>query len=114
VRATGSYMETVKGEFGEFIQLYNGIPIGVSDFQLDTHVLTAGYETAITGGTCSVIWALAFGEGAMSGITGPGGLTVERIGSLETKDATRTRIKWYCAVADFSKVKRGALIGVQD
>jgi len=114
VRATGSYMETVKGEFGEFIQLYNGIPIGISDYIKDSHVLTAGYETDDEGGTCSAIYALAFGEGAIAGITGPGGLTVERIGSLETKDATRTRIKWYCAVADFSKVKRGALIGVQD
>ncbi len=114
VRASGAYLETVKGEFGEFIQLYNGIPIGVSDFIRDTHVLTGGYETAVTGGTCSTIYALCFGEGAICGITGPGGLMVERIGSLESKDATRTRIKWYCAIADFSQVKRAALIGVQD
>lgn len=114
VRATGAYMETVKGEFGEFIQLYNGIPIGINDYIKDTHVLTAGYETAVTGGANSTIYALSFGEGALVGITGPGGLTVERVGSLESKDATRTRIKWYCALADFSTVKRAALIGVQD
>jgi len=33
---------------------------------------------------------------------------------METKDASRTRIKWYVGVADFSKVKRAALIGVKD
>ncbi len=114
VRASGAYMETTKGEFGEFIELYNGVPIGVSDFIKDTHTLVAGYETDDDGGACSIIFALAFGEGAVCGITGPNSLTVETIGSLETKDATRTRIKWYCAIADFSTVKRGALIGVQD
>jgi len=41
-------------------------------------------------------------------------MKVENLGSLETKDATRTRIKWYCGLADFSAVKRAALIGVQD
>ena len=114
VRASGAVLETSKDDFGNFIQLWNGIPIGISDFIRDSHVLTAGYETAVSGGTCSTIYALCFGEGALAGITGPGGLTVERIGSLESKDATRTRIKWYCALADFSRVKRAALIGVQD
>ena len=33
---------------------------------------------------------------------------------METKDATRTRIKWYCSLALFSNVKAAALIGVQD
>lgn len=113
-RAAGTFIETEKNSFGEYFQLYNGIPIGVSDYILDTHVLSSGYETAVTGGTCSTIYALKFGEGAICGIQGPGGLQIEQIGSLESKDATRTRIKWYCAIVDFSKLARAALIGVQD
>jgi hypothetical protein len=113
-RAAGSNLEVGTGKLGEFVQLYNGIPIGINDWILNTHTLVGSVETAYTGSTCSTIYALCFGEGAVCGITGPGGLTVEPIGAMETKDASRTRIKWYVGIADFSKVKRAALIGAQD
>jgi len=35
------------------------------------------------------------------------------VGSLETKDATRTRIKWYCSMALFNTLKLSKLIGVR-
>jgi hypothetical protein len=54
------------------------------------------------------------GEGALCGLTAPGFVTVEPIGSLETKDASRNRIKWYVSLALFSAIKAAALIGVQD
>ncbi len=113
MRALGS-IEVTKNEFGEFVELYNGIPIAINDWILDTHTLASGYETDTTGGSNSVIYALKFGEGQLLGIQGSGGLTVERLGSLETKDATRTRIKWYCGLALFSTLAAGAFIGVQD
>jgi len=94
--------------------LWDGIPIGVSDWILDTHELTGSVETATTGGTCSTVYAAQFGEGGLCGLTSPGHLQVEPIGSLETKDATRTRIKWYVSLALFSTIKAVALIGVQD
>ena len=114
VRAAGGMMETDRDKWGNFIQLWDGIPIGVSDWILDTHVLTDGVETATTGGTCSTIYTMQFGEGGLCGLTSPGHIQVEPIGSLETKDASRTRIKWYVSLALFSTVKAAALIGVQD
>ncbi len=114
IRAAGGMMDTDRDTWGNFIQLWDGVPIGVSDWILDTHTLVGGVETATTGGTCSTIYAIQFGEGALCGLTSPGHLTVEPIGSLETKDATRTRIKWYVSLALFSSVKAAALIGVQD
>jgi hypothetical protein len=114
VRAAGGMIETDRDNWGNFIQLWDGIPIGVNDWILDTHVLTGGVETATTGGTCSTIYAFQIGEGALCGLTSPGHVTVEPIGSLETKDASRTRIKWYCSLALFSSIKAAALIGVQD
>jgi hypothetical protein len=114
VRAAGGMIESDRDKWGNFIQLWDGIPIGVNDWILDTHVLTGGVETATTGGTCSTIYAFQMGEGALCGLTGPGHLTVEPIGSLETKDASRTRIKWYCSLALFSSIKAAALIGVKD
>jgi hypothetical protein len=113
-RAAGSNLEVGTGKLGEFVQLYNGIPIGINDWILNAHTVAGSVETLYTGATNSTIYALKFGEGALCGITGPGGLQVEPIGAMETKDAARTRIKWYVGIADFSKVKRAALIGVQD
>jgi hypothetical protein len=113
-RAAGTNLTVREGLLGQFVQEYNGIPIGVTDWQLDTHALSSSKETATTGGTNSVIYALRFGEAALCGITGPGGVQVERIGQLETKDATRTRIKWYTSICLFSTVSVAALIGVQD
>ena len=114
VRAAGGMMETDRDKWGNFIQLWDGIPLGVNDWILDTHVVSGGVETGTTGGTCSTIYAMQFGEGALCGLTAPGYITVERVGSLETKDATRTRIKWYVSLALFASVKAAALIGVQD
>ena len=114
VRAAGGMMETDRDKWGNFIQFWDGVPIGVNDWILDTHVVSGSVETATTEGTCSTIYALQVGEGALCGLTSPGHLTVEPVGSLETKDATRTRVKWYVSLALFSSVKAAALIGAQD
>jgi hypothetical protein len=107
-------MEADRDKWGNFVQYWVGVPIGVSDWILDTHTVADSVETATTGGTSSIIYALQMGEGGMCGLTSPGFLTVKPIGSLETKDASRSRIKWYVAIALFSAIKAGALIGVQD
>ena len=114
VRASGSMMVAERDEFGNFIDLWDGIPVGVSDWILDTHTLASGLETGTTGDTCSTIYAIQFGEGAFCGLTSPGHLQMEPVGSLETKDATRTRIKWYVSLALFSSIKAAALIGITD
>ena len=113
-RAAGSNLEVGTGKLGEFVQLYNGIPIAISDWVLDTHTVAASVETLYTGDVNSTIYAFQMGEGALCGISSPEMLQIERIGSLETKDATRTRVKWYVALCLFSAVKAAALIGVQD
>ena len=114
VRASGGMMETDRDKWGNFVQLWDGIALGVNDWILDTHVVGSSIETGITGGDSSAIYAVQLGEGALCGLSAPGHLTVEPIGSLETKDASRTRIKWYCSLALFASVKAAALIGVKD
>jgi hypothetical protein len=114
VRASGAMIDSDRDQWGNFVQLWDGIPIGVNDWLLDTHTLSGSLETATTGGTCSTIYAVQFGEWALCGLTSPGHLTVEPIGSMESKDATRTRVKWYVSLALFSSIKAAALIGVQD
>jgi len=113
-RAAGNNLQVGQGVLGGQVQLYNGIPIGVSDWVLDTHAVSTSLESATTGSVCSTIYALRFGEGALCGLSSPEMLQVERVGQLETKDATRHRIKWYCSLALFSTVTCAALIGVKD
>ncbi len=114
VRTAGGMIQTEQDKWGNFMQLWDGVPIGVNDWILDTHVLSGSVETATTGGTNSTIYAVQLGEGALCGLTSPGYLQAEPIGSLESKDASRTRVKWYVSLALFSSIKAAALIGVQD
>jgi HK97 family phage major capsid protein len=105
-RTSGSFLEAERDEFGQMLQFYDGIPIGVSDYISDAQTVGASSDT-------STIYAFQMGEGALVGLTAPGGLHVDRVGSLETKDATRTRIKWYASLAHFNTVKLAKLIGVR-
>jgi hypothetical protein len=105
-RASGGFLETDRNEFGQMVQFYDGVPIGVCDFISDA-------KTVGTSNDCSTIYAMSFGEGGLAGITAPGGLIVETVGSLETKDATRTRVKWYVSMALFNALKLAKLTGVR-
>jgi hypothetical protein len=105
-RNSGSLLETDRDEFGQMLQFYDGIPIGVSDYISDA-------QTQGTSTDCSTLYAFQMGEGALSGLTAPGGLAVERVGNLETKDASRTRIKWYTSLALFNALKLARLTGVR-
>ncbi len=105
-RTSGSFLEAERDEFGQMLQFYDGIPVGVSDYIADD-------QTVGTSTDCSTIYAFQMGEGGLVGLTSPGGLIVEQVGSLETKDASRTRIKWYSSLALFNAVKLSRLIGVR-
>ena len=106
LRRTAGYMlETSINQFGQQVETYDGIPLIVDDFVADN--LTVG-----SGTNCSTIYALKFGQSA--GLMGleHGGITLERVGELETKDATRTRIKWYCGLALFFELGAAKLEGI--
>ncbi|HZP56873.1 MAG TPA: phage major capsid protein [Dehalococcoidia bacterium] len=105
-RSSGTMLQTDRNDFGQMVQFYDGIPVGVSDYISDA-------KTVGTSNDCSTVYALQFGEGGVAGLTAPGGLEVETIGSLETKDATRTRVKWYVSVALFNTLKLAKLTGVR-
>ena len=106
-RASGGVLVTDRNQFGQMVEYYDTTPIGVCDWIADD-------KTVGTSEDCSTIYALQFGEGAVSGLTSPGGLQVERVGSLETRDASRTRVKWYVSTALFNTIKLAKLIGVRD
>lgn len=105
-RASGNLLETDRTDFGRRALFYDGIPIVVEDNQLDTEV------QGTSGAVCSSIYAVKFGE--REGVMGleNGGISVEKVGDLETKDATRWRIKWYASMAIFSLLGTSRLYGI--
>ncbi len=64
-----------------------------------------------TGGASTSIFAVKVGEGRLAGLTN-GGIQVENVGALETKDARRWRCKWYVALALFSTLAIACLDGI--
>jgi hypothetical protein len=87
------------------VQTLFGIPVHASDYILDTencdqNLTTFAFEpttpVATSDGATS-IFVLSFDPKACCGIQARP-LEVENLGSLETKDATRVRIKWYCSM----------------
>lgn len=104
-RTAGPVLETMVSQFGQAIETYDGIPLIVDDFMPDD-------ETLGTGTALSSIYALKFGQGA--GLMGleHGGVTIDYLGELETKDATRTRLKWYTGLALFSELGVARLQGI--
>jgi len=106
-RVAGANLLIGEGKLGEVIEYFNGIPVAISDWVKDN------YQVG-TSSDCSAIFAFQMGEGAVCGLTSPEMIQVERLGSLETKDASRTRVKWYVSLALFSVVKSGMLTGVRD
>lgn len=104
-RTSGAVLDTTVNQFGQQVQTYDGIPIVVDDFVPDD-------ETQGTGTNTSSVYLLTFGM--QQGLMGleHGGITIQPIGELETKDATRHRVKWYCSLALFSELGCARLSGI--
>ena len=106
-RAAGSgVVVSDRDQLGMMTDYYDGVPIGVSDYVSDAKRVGSNSD-------CSTIYALEWGDGAVAGLTAPGGLQAEQVGSLETKDATRVRVKWYVAIAVFNSLKLAKLTGIR-
>jgi HK97 family phage major capsid protein len=105
-RASGNLLEVDRTDFGRRALFYDGLPIVVDENQPDNEV------QGTSGAVCSSIYPIKFGQGV--GVMGleHGGIDIEEIGELETKDATRHRIKWYASMAIFSELGVARLLGI--
>lgn len=89
------------------ILAHNGVPILINDFLLTE---TKGATT-----TCCSIYAVRANEAdGLHGLYGgsDAGMRVELIGTVQNKDAIRTRVKWYCGLALKSSRSLARLTGV--
>ena len=105
-RDSGNLLETGVDAFGRRALFYDGIPLIVDDFISDTQ--TQG----TSGAVCSSVYAVKFGQGV--GVMGleHGGVQIEPVGELETKDATRWRLKWYAGMSVFSMLGVARVKGI--
>lgn len=83
--------------FGRPMLTHNGMPIIVDDF------LSTTEDQGTSVGNTTSIYAVRFNEvDGLHGIYGgasSAGFVLEDIGTVQNKDATRTRLKWYCGLA---------------
>jgi hypothetical protein len=81
--------------FGRPMLTHNGIPVIMNEF-------LSGAETQGSNSTTTSIYALRLNElDGLHGLWGGdnAGIVVENVGTVQNKDATRIRLKWYCGLA---------------
>ncbi|KKM32467.1 hypothetical protein LCGC14_1565750 [marine sediment metagenome] len=122
-RASGSPLRVTQNEFGQFISIFNEIPLVVSDYMRDnfqdndgSSVLDiAAYvknKTRASGFDNSIILALKMGDEQLTGIQS-GTLSAKKISEdAPDKDAVHYRMKWYAAQALFNKFAAAVLTGI--
>lgn len=112
LRTTGggtSAAEIMLPAFGRPMLTHNGVPILVNDFIPLNE--TQGTSTAIT----TSVYAVRLNEvDGLHGIYGGGtaGIVVEDVGTVQDKDSTRTRLKWYVGLVLKSTMSLARLKGI--
>ena len=113
LRDSASYM-TERDAYGNYFNVWNEVPIITTDHLLQTETISGGAYALPTGGLCSSIFAIRFGEGdGLCGIQN-GGIRTEVFDKLEQYDASRTRLMWYCGQALYGTKALARLDGVTD
>lgn len=116
-RAYVAQLRAAGGNTGAMIQhpnfdvpvlAHNGVPIVVNDF------LPADETQGANTSTCSVYAVRANELDGLHGLYGgeTAGIRVESVGTVQNKDAIRTRLKWYCGLALKSTKSVARLKGV--
>ena len=93
----GSSFPDTRDHWGRPAKAFDGIPIYCTDHITDTEVAASGAWTASTGGANTTIFLLSFGGQDVCGLQN-GMIKTVPLGDLETKDAKRWRVKWYCSM----------------
>ena len=95
--SVGDKFPSGRDTYGNMIETFQGVPVIVDDNLLNTETAASGAYTAKTGGACTTIFGLKFGAQDVCGLQS-GQITTKVFEDLESMDATRIRIKWYCGL----------------
>ena len=116
VRAAGSAIETVSGAFGQRLEAYAGIPIGIiENDETDTAIL--GFTEANPGGGAAAstsIYAVKFGVSEYVSGLQCGPMDIIDMGLYSGGVAYRTLIEWIAGLAIFSSKSAARLRGIKN
>lgn len=112
MRANSSPVQFLIDDFGHRTIAWDTIPIAVSDFISDAETISGGAYSAKTGGASTSVFVLRFGEGQLCGLRNGPMPQLEHWEHLETKDASRTRVKAYASLALFSTLSIACIDGI--
>ena len=98
LNSVGDKFVAERNQFGQMIEWFRGLPVRTTDFILNTETASSGAFAAATGGACTTIFLMKYDSKAICGLQGPNQVETIPIGDLETKDAKRWRIRWYCGL----------------
>ena len=103
------------GSINRPVMHYSDIPIVINDFLTITEDVGSGVYSAKTGDDTESIFAVRFAEDGFHGISAGVPFQAEKVAdSLETKDASRDRIKAYVSVVLKSTKSIAMLSGIDD
>jgi hypothetical protein len=94
----GDKFVTTRDDYGHMIEHFRGLKVIVDDHIVDVETAASGAYSASSGGANTSLFIFSFAPKAACGIHSGDQVMTEPLGSLETKDATRWRIKWYCGL----------------
>lgn len=109
--STGNLAITSKDDYGNRVMEYDGIDIHVDDFITQTETIASADFSAKTGGATTSVFVGRFGTKDVLGLQN-GGLEVKSLGQLNTKDAKRWRVRWYCGLALMRTFGVGRIDGI--
>jgi hypothetical protein len=113
IRANGGLYSAQFNEFGQTVKSWNDTPIMIDDNLVQTEAIASGTYSAKTGGATSTVFIVRLGSDDLCGLQN-GGLSVRKMGQLESKDATRWRIRWYVGLALFRDIAVSGIDGITD
>jgi HK97 family phage major capsid protein len=113
--ALGEPIERWGGSQGPMVIINDNIPDNLQDGAASVLDLTAytPSTTRAAGNDNSAIFAVKFGEDGFCGLQN-GGIQVTPVGVVQDKNAERTRLSFYCALAAFSTLSVAALFNFTD
>lgn len=101
------YIQVGKDEFGRPVEYFGDVMIRT----VEDDILSFN-ETQGTSESAGSIYAVKFGaQEAISGLTN-GGVMVDDLGEIDAKPVYRTRIEFYCGLADFHPKAASRLSGI--
>lgn len=112
LRTVGSGADAVTMQMPNFsrpVLTHNGIPILCNDW------LPSNEAEGTSGTVCASVYAMRMNElDGLHGLSGgaAAGIRVEPVGTVQNKDAVRTRVKWYCGLALKSTLSLARLRGI--